>query len=229
MSWLSKATGIHLGGKQLGSLGGALLGSLIPIPGVGTALGASLGAGLGRTVGGLTSGESLGQAALHGVGTGAGTYGVSQVVPHIPGLNKIPGFGGGGSDGTPAAGAPPPGDYSNAFQNDVVNPMASRLGGGGGGSVMSNLGNFAGKHGDALIQAGGGAFSSINANQQAAAQRAFLQQQFDFQKQQALRQNQLEDQERQRKMQLGQQWLQGMSNSNPNNPQLQQILQSMGY
>lgn len=224
MSWLSQRTGIHVGPKQFGSLGGALLGTMIP--GVGTLAGMALGSGLGRAAGGLASGENVGQAALHGFGTGAGVYGGGKVLGMIPGVNKLPGLA--GAEGAPAA--PPPANYSNLFQNEVVDPMAARLGGGGGASgLASGVGHVLKDNAGALINAGGGAFSAVSEAQQQAANRDFMQSQFDFQKQQVLRQNQLEDEQRRRQLALGQQWLQGMSSSNPQNPQVQAILRAMGY
>lgn len=62
--------------KLFGSIGstlGAIGGSLIPIPGVGTAVGAALGAGLGGTVGGM-AGEALGGGEAN-LGSSVAEYG----------------------------------------------------------------------------------------------------------------------------------------------------------
>ena len=89
MSWLSKATGIHLG--NIGAPVGALLGSVVP--GVGTAL----GAGLGQALGGIGSGKGVGQSVAQGLGAYAGTKGLQSVLGQ--GGQSSGGGSGGGSGG----------------------------------------------------------------------------------------------------------------------------------
>lgn len=95
MSWLSKATGIHLG--NIGAPIGALIGSVIP--GVGTAI----GAGLGQGIGALGSGKSLPVAAGQGVVAGTAAKALPIAGKAIGGL-----LGGGGSAGGDVAGGDDP-------------------------------------------------------------------------------------------------------------------------
>lgn len=84
MSWLSKATGIHINLKPLAPIIGGAVGSIIP--GVGTAL----GAGLGSFLNGVGNGQSVGKSALAGLASGAG----GAVLGKLGGLaSKIPGVG----------------------------------------------------------------------------------------------------------------------------------------
>lgn len=78
VSWLSQATGIHLG--NIGAPVGAFLGSVIP--GVGTAL----GAGLGQAIGGVGAGHGVAKSALEG----AGVYGGSKLAGAISGMGGAP-------------------------------------------------------------------------------------------------------------------------------------------
>jgi len=81
-------------GKIAGTVGGGILGSLIPIPGVGTAmgamLGASLGGGLGGGIAGLAAPGPTGQGALQGAESL--TSGLSPVMSYMAmkGLREAP-------------------------------------------------------------------------------------------------------------------------------------------
>lgn len=112
MSWLSKATGIHLG--NIGAPIGALIGSVIP--GVGTAI----GAGLGQGIGALGSGKSLPVAAGQGVVAGTAAKALPIAGKAIGGL-----LGGGGSAG---------GDVGGGDDPSSDNPD------GGGGFDLGDLG-----------------------------------------------------------------------------------------
>ncbi len=87
MSWLSEATGIHLG--NIGAPVGAAIGSIVP--GVGTAI----GAGLGGALGSLGQGKSVGQSVLNG----AETYGAGKLAGAIPGLSGVLGSVASGAGG----------------------------------------------------------------------------------------------------------------------------------
>lgn len=210
MSWLADRTGIHIGRKKLGSLLGGALG--IPFGPMGMAL----GSGLGRTVGGVTSGEKFGPALMHGATSGALGYGAGKLLPKIPGFGRGGGAAGGAAGGGGAAG--------NLFQDNVITPMASRLGAGG-----FSPGSFIKQNAGSLINAGGGAFSAVSGAQQEAANRELMEKQFEFQKQQALRENSMEDEDLLRKRGVGQQWLTGLAQGPNDNPYIAQILRAMGY
>jgi hypothetical protein len=80
VSWLSNATGIHLG--NIGAPIGAALGSVIP--GVGTAI----GAGLGGAIGGMGHGDGLKSSLLQGALSGGGAAALGGLASKIPGVSS---------------------------------------------------------------------------------------------------------------------------------------------
>lgn len=123
MSWLSNATGIHLG--NIGAPIGAAIGSIVP--GVGTSIGAALGQGLGA----MGSGKGVGQAVTQA----AGTYAGGKVLGALGGM-----IGGKTSNtGLPPSAVPLPGDPTGQSDNGgILSRLGSALGIGNNNGTASN-------------------------------------------------------------------------------------------
>ena len=235
-SWLSKRLGVHINFRPLVRPAAAIAGGLFGGP-----LGASLASGLAGAADDLGHGKNLGQAAVGGLKTGALTYAGAKLLPAIAG--KL-GMGddaassgsdvGGGGGVTPAGAetAMPPaargtvniGGFTAPAPVAAEIPSSSAALPSPEGNLaqraLKSVGGFVKQNPVASINAAGTALSTYaNASGANADRRLY--------RDQLMRQNALEDEERKRRQSIGTAWLQSMKNAG--NPFALDLAKQLGY
>lgn len=238
-SWLAKRTGIHINLRPLVRPAAAIAGGMLGGP-----AGAALGAGLAGTADDLGHGKNIGEAAVGGLKTGAETYAGAKLLPmlgHTLGLGGGDATAGAGG-GTPGPAAPigggiggggGPGGISGAA--DAGFDRSSDVGGYTGSSAgsalppppgnmaqraLSSMGGFVQRNPTATLNAAGTAASTYAQASGANADRRLY-------RDQVLRQNALEDEERRRKQSIGTAWIQQMAKGG--NPMAMELAKQLGY
>lgn len=160
MSWLSNATGIHLG--NIGAPIGAALGSVIP--GVGTAI----GAGLGGAIGGMGHGDGLKSSLLQGAMAGGGAAALGGLASKIPGVSSAEQAIGGKLGSIPGVGAASDFLKSHGGVGQLLGGAGDFLTGNGGKNALGiaegvNAGMLQSKANDYAKSAAGSVSNSYDA------------------------------------------------------------------
>lgn len=226
-SWLAKRTGIHLNLRPLARPFGAVAGGLLGGP-----AGAALGAGLMGGADNLGHGGNIGSALKDAAISGGTTYAGAKLLPMIAGK-----LGYGGGDGAAAAGGAPGGGAPTAAPAiEQGFDRASDVGGMGGytsstaalpapsgnlaSRALSSVGGFIKQNPTASLNAAGTVASSYaNTAGQNADRRLY--------RDQIMRSNALEDDERRRRQSIGTAWLQTMAKNG--NPMASDLARQLGY